>query len=243
MFAVAFVFIRTFYLKTNRLLIVMKKLSTKLLVFLFASLTLSSCMKSGNNDDYLRQIEEEKQRIDLLMRTEKPIIESYVMKNLPTAEVDTVNFPLQQLGIKIQRGIWYQVIAPATDNSYEYKLTNNGYNVQVKPPIVKLKYTVKMLDGTVILQDKEGSTYDFSSNNNAFVTYAVTAAFYPYTLKLNGESFTIFGLTKDGLKKGSKFRIVTPSLWAYGNRAVTIDSKSVPANTPLDYEFEVLNIE
>lgn len=243
MFAVAFVSIQAFYLKIDRLLIVMKKLSTKVLVFLFASLTLSSCMKSGNNDDYLRQIEEEKQRIDLLMRTEKPIIESYVMKNYPSAQPDTVDFPLQELGIKIKRGIWYQVINEPTDNSYEYKLTSNGYNVQVKPPIVKLKYSVKLLDGTVILEEKEGSTYDFSTNSNGFITYAVTASFYPYTLKLNGETMTIFGITKDGLKKGSKFRVITPSLWGYGNRAVTIGSKSVPANSPLDYEFEVLTIE
>ena len=223
----------------------MKKLSTKLLVFLFASLALSSCVKSGNNDDYLKQIEEEKQRIEVLMKTERPIIESYVSNKYPneTFTLDTVKLPIQQLGIKVDRSIWYKIENQPTDNSYEYKLTTNGYNTQVKPPIMKLKFTVKLLDGTVVLEEKEGSTYDFNSNAGGFVTHAVLAALYPYSLKHNGETFTINGFTKDGLKKGSKIRFVTPSLWAYGNRATTAGSKTIPANSPLDYEIEILTIE
>lgn len=221
----------------------MKKLSTKLLVFLFASLTLSSCMKSGNNDDYLKQIEEEKQRIEVLMKTERPIIDSYVNKNLPDAAIDTVKLPIQQLGIKIDRSIRYQILNQATDNSYEYTLISNGYNTQVKPPVMKLKFTVKLLDGTVVLEEKEGSTYDFSTNGGGFITHAVMAALYPYSIKHNGENFTVNGFTKDGLKKGSKIRFVTPSIWAYGNRATTAGSKTIPANSPLDYEIEILTID
>lgn len=65
-------------------------------------------------------------------------------------------------------------------------------------------------------------------------------AFFPYSIRFNGNDEIIGGLTKDGLKKGSIFRMVTPSYWAFDTRT---NIKDIPADSPLIYEFEVLAIE
>lgn len=79
---------------------------------------------------------------------------------------------------------------------------------------VEIKYTLKMLDGT-------------TADSGQF-----TAA--PKTL--------VVGMTKMLLKftKGAKFRLFIPSVLGYGN--VTNQSGSIPANSVLDFDVEIVNV-
>ena len=144
---------------------------------------------------------------------------------------------------KNKRGLWYQVLETPTDNAYEYKgqLVNSYYGYYFAPilPKVKLKYTAKLLDGTIVQKDLEGSTYDLATTSNTIFNSAWQISFVPYIIKHNGENKVVNGLTTQGLKKGSKIKVITPSYWAFEKKKVG----EIPANSPLVYEFEVLEIQ
>lgn len=223
----------------------MKKLLKPLFALALAAITFTSCMKNDNIDLGPTQLEQEKS-LDSLLRAEKIKIEDYLAANNSSEwERDTVKLPLPLLGKSPERGIWYQILVEPTeenDKAYEYKTQQYQNGVDIAPPTVKIKYTAQLLNGTEVQSDEEGSSYSFSNPNYSRWNNAWRIIFYPYTVKNAGDNINfgyLSGLTENGLKKGSKIRVVTPSLWAFGNKK----NGDIPADSPLVYEFEVLSIQ
>lgn len=217
----------------------MKNLFSALSVAALMAFTFTSCNDSIDVD-YEQQILEQEKAIDSLLTLEKAKIEDYVDANFSNPVEDTVQIRYTYLNKgPVKRGIWYEILSAPTDNSYEYKAVNTQ---QLTAPTFKAKYTAKLLNGTVVQSDLEGSQYSFTSNSNNIFNNAWYFAFFPYAVKFNGIDVKISGLgglTKDGLKKGSKIRLVTPSLWGFGANKIG----DIPANSPLVYEIEVLEIQ
>jgi FKBP-type peptidyl-prolyl cis-trans isomerase FkpA len=221
----------------------MKNLLGLLAAVAFMATTFTSCNKSDgyNYEEQLEAIRKEEMKIDTLLIQQKIAIEKYVTDNFTNAIEDTTKVAFQVLDKKVKRGIWYEIISPATDNTYEYKL--NASQNGVVYPTWKLKYKVNSLTSeTPIFSDQEGTNYTLTgtTNNNIF-TQAWIIALFPAKYKVNGQDINYIGLTKDGQKKGSKIRVIVPSLYAYG--AQGLSAKNIAANTPLVYEFEILEIQ
>lgn len=172
------------------------------------TVTLSSCF---NNDlDYDMQAQYE---------IEKPLIQQYVQENLPGATLDTAT------------GIWYQILDIGDEeDTYVYKTLGAGGGIE--SPIIQVKYTLRLLNGTVV--DKVDTEQGFTSNLAGLIQ-AWHIAFLP---KKIGELNT-GGFTENGLQKNSRIRFVTPSMWGYQNRSFG----NVPANSPLDFTIEVLDVK
>ncbi len=148
---------------------------------------------------------------------EKPIIEEYAKANLSAPSFNE------------SWGIWYEIIDPGEPGSYEYKVTSQG---GLEFPTVTVKYTGQLLDGTVFDSRQEDEGVKLSLGGNIITAWPV--AFFPQKIEDNDVN----GLTVSGLQKGAKIRFVTPSRWAYANQS----SGKIPANSPLDFEIEVLDI-
>jgi len=134
----------------------------------------------------------------------------------------------------------YRVVSDAAaDNTYEYSFNSSKFLVL---PMVKLKYKASLLNGTEVQSDGKGSDYSFSvlmnGPSNVF-NQAWYCSFFPYSIRFNGEDELVRGLTKDGLRKGSELHVVVPSCWAFDQRPLD----KIPANSPLVYEFEVVEIQ
>ncbi|WP_159633371.1 FKBP-type peptidyl-prolyl cis-trans isomerase [Sphingobacterium composti Ten et al. 2007 non Yoo et al. 2007] len=175
-----------------------------------------SCAKEQEIFDPIAQFE-----------TEKPLIKSYANTNYPNMvySSDTT-------------GIWYEIVNPGTAGSYEYKVvdTLNYYGQQVKAlriPTITVKYTGKLISDNTVF-DSNQSTTGFTSKLNGLIS-AWQIAFVPQSI----GSSSFGGLTSKGLQKGSIIRIVTPSYYAYGNS----NNGKIPANSPLFFEIEVLDIK
>lgn len=217
----------------------MKNLFKPLIALAVVAMTFTSCMEKDNTDYEAENLKIE-QRTDSLLSVQNKSIESYIAANSTTSWTkDTVTFSYYYLDKKPARGIYYQVISEPTDNTYEYKITNTGANLSVVLPKLKLKYKATLLDGTVVQEDETGSDYSLGVPNPTIFNDAWYYSFLPYSIKFNNQEYFTNGLTKNGLKKGSKFKMVTPSMWAFKSASTT----KIPANSPLVYEFEILSIE
>jgi len=153
---------------------------------------------------------------------------------------DETEYPLTLIGKTPKRGFWFEILEEPTeddDEAYTYELSSSGGVVW---PKVKVTYTAWLLDGTEV-QSEESGDFDFATfrSNTSVYNGVWFASFFPKSIRYNSVDYDIGGLTAKGLKKGSKIRIVSPSLWAFGSVAVG----DIPANSPLVYEFEVLSIE
>lgn len=221
----------------------MKNLFKLLFAVLVTGVVFTSCMK--DNDDYGKQEEElkkQEQAIDELLTAQKIKIEEFINKGefFTNPQEDTVKMVYSFIDKKdTKRGIWYEYLNEPTESDYEYKVSFNGMNYQLVYPTVKLKYHAYLLDGTLVQSDEEGTTYNFNSAGAKIINNSWVYAFFPYSIKYDGKDLVINGLTKKGLQKGSKFRMVTPSVFAFG----TNTNDKIPANSPLAYEFEVLEIQ
>ncbi len=218
----------------------MKNLIKPLIAFAVVATTFTACMDKGDDIDYEAQSLASERRLDSLLSSQKTAIEAYVAAEFttPAAIKDTATINLPRLGKKVERGMYYQILSAPTDNTYEYKYSGSGFIV----PAVKVKYTVSTLSKTVVQSDNTGSNYTLNGNNSVFNSTWLYS-FYPYSITYNGRELKVDqlglgGLTKDGLKKGSKFRVITPSFWVE-----TGSNSTIPANQPLVYEFEVISIE
>ncbi|GGH05912.1 hypothetical protein FAZ19_04495 [Sphingobacterium alkalisoli] len=216
----------------------MKNLLKPLFAFAIVATTFTSCMEKDDTDYdaiYLR----EEQIIDSIFSAQKLVIEDYVDMHFDNAKEDTIKLTYRYLNKSIKRGIWFEVLSEPTDDTYEYKVNPNSTQGAPIYPKWKLKYKASLLNGTVVQEDSEGTEYSFNTNNPNVYNNAWFISFIPYSLKYSGKDFIYEGLTKNGLKKGSKFRMVTPSYFAFASTA----KDKIPANSPLVYEFEVLEIE
>lgn|SRR5690606_24080813 len=215
----------------------MKNLIKPFFAIALAAVTFTSCMKNDDPIDNTEEYRKIEQRVDSVLTKQKVAIEAYVQNELLNAVEDTVTINLTYLDKVVKRGIWYQIDAEPTDDSFEYEVTGSGYTI----PNAKVKYSVKNLEGTTTYkEDTAGSSYVLGgSNANPSVFNQVwQSSFYPYSIDYNGNTMYPKGLTKEGLKKGSKITVVTPSIWAFDTQNVG----DIPANTPLVYEFEVVEI-
>lgn len=230
----------------------MKKLLGIIVVAILGTTAITSCNKADDND-YQKQLEEAIQndkKLDSLFSAEALEIQKYMRDNSETflnPQEDTVTVRFQYIEKTIKRGIWYSIEETGIEDSYEYKgqLVNSIYGTYFAPilPKVKLQYTAKLLNGTTVQSDVTGSSYNLSemaqqANPNIY-NNAWRLSFIPYIIKYNGTDEIVGGLTAKGLKKGSKIKVITPSYWAFGTRKVG----DIPANSPLVYEFTVLEIE
>ncbi|TDS15721.1 FKBP-type peptidyl-prolyl cis-trans isomerase [Sphingobacterium paludis] len=216
----------------------MKNLFKPLLVLAILAVTFTSCMNNDDNTDFAADRLKEERQIDSLLSKQATLIESYVSSNFANPQQDTLNYPFRYLDKKVKRGFWFEIDSTVTDNSYTYGFDNSGV---LRFPKVKLKYTASLLNGEIVRSDIAGSDYllNISASNSSIVNYVWQISFFPYSIKFNGNDRIIEGLTKSGLKKGNKFKVVTPSIYAFG--ATSVDK--IPANSPIAYEFEVLGIE
>lgn len=193
----------------------MKK-ANLLVLGLVVAMGLSSCIKEGDTFDPQAQYE-----------LEKPEIEAYAKAKMisPTFHEET--------------GIWYEITSYGDPASYEYKAEFNGSQYYPEAPDITVTYTGRLLNGTEF-DDDEAAEISF----NDVAVRAWIAMFFPKEIlyDLDGElldkPYKFGGITTQGLKKGAKIRFVTPSYMAYGNTS----TGKIPANSPLDFEIEVLDI-
>lgn len=194
----------------------MKKIQLSLLTLLAVIFVLSSCNKN-DGPSYDPEVQ---------FQIEKPIIATYVSTNYPGMQYSSDT-----------TGIWFEVTEPGIANSYEYKIVDTvyqGYQTKmVRPPEITVRYTGKLVSNNQVF-DSNNTEAGFKSKLNSLIS-AWQIAFQPKSI---GE-YKVGGLTPKGLQKGSKIRFVTPSYFAYGNQNQGI----IPANSPLYFEIEVLDIK
>lgn len=221
----------------------MKTLFKPFIVLLCAAVSFSSCMKDTSAEDEARQREQE-EAFEALLASQEDDIEQYRFDHPSEApegwQEDEREIPLPTLGRAVKTGIWFEVLAEPTeedDEAYEYKYSSAGGLVT---PTVEINYRVSLLDGTEVQsgEDEKIDFSTFSSNTNVFNELWVIS-FFPKSFRENSQDIPYIGLTAKGLKKGSHIRVVTPSVWAFGEQG----TNDIPANSPLVYEFEVLSIE
>lgn len=198
-----------------------------LIIALLAVGTITSCMKNDYVDDF--DYEKEKARIDSTLEAQKDDLAAYA------AEHFSSNMIYNEV-----TGMYLDTLAAATDRSYNWVVSGNGYNV----PKITVKYTGRLLNGTVF-EDASATAQAFlmRPDANINVTNAWIRAFLPRTITINGES-QVFGMIADGVKKGHKFKFIAPSPYVYDNKERK-NSKGeviVPKDSPVEYTVEVIDI-
>lgn len=188
-----------------------------IILFIATGVFLAGCIKNdGPVYDAQAQIEKE-----------VPLIESYVDSINETGEVLLVKDDEMFIWSQYEPAIPGEPEDPENpedpeeEGPYEYTDANG----QLRWPTIKVKYTGRLLDGTIFDEEEEES--DFMALKNLVPSWSV--AFFP---RAQG------GLTEDGLQVGDKVRFIMPSYWGYGPNS----REGIPANSPLDFEIEVLAI-
>ncbi|MBL1410871.1 FKBP-type peptidyl-prolyl cis-trans isomerase [Sphingobacterium faecale] len=223
----------------------MKNLFKTVLFAALGAIVFVSCNKKDTTDWNAEYLKQEK-HIDSLLNKDKLKIEDYIDD---TFQEDSVKIRFTFLNKSVKRGIWYKVTGTPTEEdeqAYKYEPNTSGYQgLPVVAPKVTLKYTARLLDGSTLsngtlVENEESGEYDLGSSTTKVINSAWYVSFFPYSIRINEQDTRIIGgLTKTGLKKGSKITVVTPSYWAY--QGLSTDKR--PANSPLVYEFEVLSIK
>jgi len=206
----------------------MKHTNKFFFLFLGAILILGACNKTDNSD-WEEQARLDSIRIEKAIAEQAPLLEAYVHD--PANEWHNPIF-------KEETGIWYEVLAEGDQDSYDYKLNGNGGLVA---PTIEVKYKGELLNGTVFDETDEESANKKTLTINLAQTRVIPAwqfALLPQSIYYNGQTYPLNGLTEKGLKKGSKIRFITPSPWGYDNKP----TDKIPADSPLVFEIEVVNI-
>lgn len=194
----------------------MKQIYALFLLLALASTSLVSCNKNDDYDKYLDLQEQEKQRIKEQIALQKPLLAEYAKQHFENAKLDS------------NTGIWFEVLSPGDNNSYSYAYNTEGLIF----PNIKVAFKGELLNGTVFEEATVTTPKIFGLKSRI---PAWQFAFFPYKI---GE-YTIAGLTTTGLKKGSKIRFITNSIYGY-DQLTSIEK--VPANSPLIFTIEVLDI-
>lgn len=157
------------------------------------------------------------------------LLKNYVDNQFPDAQYDS------------ETGIWYEILAQGEGN-YQYKIvdTLNGKFLKFTPTV---KYVGKLLNGSIFDQTESDKTATFEILTNTGYYYPFESTIIPawtfaFAPKQIGD-LKLSGLTEKGLQKGTKIHIMAPSRWTYGNRAMG----KIPANSPLDFVIEVIDIK
>jgi len=211
----------------------MKNITKFLMAFFCLGLILTSC----NKDDTDYNAIEEKIRQELIRQYKTKKQQAQEIKDYAAANFTNPKFSSDSTGI------WYEVLSEGTGDSYDYTGT---------APKISVNYKGELLNGTIFAQTKEGTPANYSNlaytyNETPQGQYLGTSwffAFIPESINNNGIENKTYGLLPKGLKKGSKIRFITPSVWGFDNRDYKVgDGPSIPANSPLVYTIEVVNIE
>ncbi len=196
----------------------MKKINF-LIIALIAGVAFSGCLKDNDIEPYDVQ-----KYLDL----EKPILKAYV-EGTPELEGAILD---------AETGIWYKVIEQGLQDKessdfYTYKVDAN--NILIYPDI-RVLYDGKLV-ATGVSYDKPNEVKDMSLAN---LISGWQIAFFPNKIKDKaGKINEFWGLTELGLQKGSRIRIIMPSPYGYQNQP----KGSIPANSPLDFYIEVLEVK
>lgn len=199
-----------------------KKSATYISLAFSFLLLISSCVKNGENFDPIAQLE-----------IEKPLTEAYAKKNYPNAvqHEDT--------------GIWYEIITQPAEATYEYPLKDTLNQKWIWTEGL-ISYTGKLIsNGAIFDQTKEPSIgtelplYMSLNTGQGSVISAWLMAFYPKKYMNGTQEINLGMIFEKGAQVGSKFRIITPSYYAYGNRS----TGTIPANSPLEFEIEVIKLQ
>lgn len=212
----------------------MKKTFSYLTLVLTILVSITAC--NNKNDFDFEAAQKEQQRLDSienarvnsLIEKQAADLKSFATEKLPGATlIDSL-------------GIWFRVDAEGQEDSYTYRPHPYG---GIIAPEVKVAYKGTLLNGTPFDQtDEQEPSRTFSL---ARVIRAWQIAFFPKEIKYNGNVYSLLGLTKTGLKKGSKIKFVTSSPWAYDTQEVKDKEGKVtiPVNSPLYFEIEVIEIK
>lgn len=209
----------------------MKHLNKLCLLTLGAIILFSACNKTDFDElarEQKRQDSIEEARIKNLIKEQAPLLKAYV-ENPSNGWTNPI--------LDTSRGIWYEILTRGQEDSYTYKRNGSG---QIIAPTAEVKYKGQLLNGTIFDQTDEQSTskktFTFSLAQDIIPAWKI--AFLPQKIPYNGQDYAVGGLSLTGLKKGSKIRFVTPSPWGYD----TETRPQIPANSPLVFEIEVVNI-
>ena len=125
--------------------------------------------------------------------------------------------------VKHKSGIYYVLEDPGSGD-YDYG--------DLSTTEITVKYTGKLLNGTVFDSNTTGVTFGPQQipNGLAGLISAWQIALAPASMN---------GIVEGGLQNGGKIRIITPSVYAYGPYA----QNGIPANSVLDFEIELLNVK
>lgn len=166
---------------------------------------------------------------DAQFKADSVALKNYVDNKFPDAQYDSLT------------GIWYEILAEGEGN-YQYKIvdTLNAKFLKFTPTV---KYIGKLLSGSIFDQTETDKTTTFEILTNTGYYYPFESTIIPawtfaFAPKQIGD-LKLSGLTEKGLQKGAKIHIIAPSRWTYGNRA----TGKIPANSPLDFVIEVVDIK
>ncbi|MDF2518325.1 MAG: hypothetical protein K0R59_3621 [Sphingobacterium sp.] len=199
----------------------MKKLLSPLFLGIATIALLAvSCSKSDDAPVYDAEAQ---------FKTDSTLLKNYVDSKYPNAQYDS------------EKGIWYEILAEGEGN-YQYRIvdTLNAKLFKVQPTV---KYTGRLLNGSIFDQTEADKTANFEILTNTGYYYPFDSSIIPawtfaFAPKKIGD-VKLGGLTEKGLQKGSKIHIMVPSKWGYANRAMG----KIPANSPLDFVIEVVDIK
>lgn len=208
------------------------KYANKLFLLIFGVILLFAACNKTDFDELGREQERqdsiERARIKKIITEQAPLLKAYV-ENPSNGWTNPI--------LDTSQGIWYEILTNGQEDSYTYKRNGAG---QIIAPTAEVKYKGQLLNGTVFDQTDEQSTnkktFTFSLAQDIIPAWKI--AFLPQKIPYNGQDYAVGGLTSTGLKKGSKIRFVTPSPWGYHTR----ERDKIPANSPLVFEIEVVNI-
>lgn len=193
----------------------MKIKLTALFLTVFSIITIFSSCSKEESFDPIAQFDKE-----------KPIIEAYAKQNYPNMELSSDT-----------TGIWYEILEEGDADSYHFTIIDsvvNGYTSKyLSVPTVTVRYTGKLISNNQVFDSNQTE-----AGMTGKITSYISAWYYSFVPKSVAQ-YSIGGLTAKGLKKGSKIRIIAPSYYGYGNSSVG----SIPANSPLFFEIEVIDIK
>jgi len=209
----------------------MKNVLKLIAIGLVGTFIFASCNK-GSDFDYEKLQEEqrikdsiENARVQKHIKDQAPALKAYATANFTNPILDTAS------------GIWYDVITEGDQSSYTYRFSQQG----IVAPEVTVKYKGQLLNGTVFDQTEADKSTTMSLGRAIF---AWQRMFVPKSISVNNQDYpTNMGVTPKGLKKNSKVKFVTPSPWAYDETEIKKEGKpTIPANSPLVFEIEVVDI-
>ena len=135
-----------------------------------------------------------------------------------------------------KEAVWDSTAAGVAEGFYKYNM-NNANEIEV--PRVSVKYSGRLIyTGAAFATDQ-------TINSQPLVTLIQGwhFTFLPKFIKdkkgVMQRNYLSIDILELGLQKGSKVRVFLPSPYAYGNQA----RQGIPANSPLDFSIEVLEVE